>query len=159
MRLPIKFLIQDHSQIFYLIRHLQFSTKKSRIIKTPNLSVIRKQDHCCLVCVNRQIYLSTPVFDAVYGTLHVNTKRTYELAFLQQNHIISVALRLLMCIIEPTKLAVHHHILQQSRHYCGHRQFTNPDTDTASSDLNSNASTAKHGINTHFWHQLIQKLL
>jgi hypothetical protein len=60
MRLPIKLLIQDHSQILHLIRHLQFSTKKSRIIKTFNLSVIREQDHCCLVCVNRQTYLCTP---------------------------------------------------------------------------------------------------
>jgi hypothetical protein len=33
---------QDHSQIFHLIRHPQFSTKKSRI-KTPNFSVIREQ--------------------------------------------------------------------------------------------------------------------
>jgi hypothetical protein len=40
MRLPIKLFIQDHSQIFYLIRHPQFSTKESRIIKIPNLSVI-----------------------------------------------------------------------------------------------------------------------
>jgi hypothetical protein len=36
-------------------------------------------------------------------TMHAIKKRTHELAFLQQNHIISVALRLIMCIIEPMK--------------------------------------------------------
>jgi hypothetical protein len=61
MRLTIKLLIQDHSQIFLLIRHPQFSTKKSRIIKTPNLSVIREQDHCCL---DHTAYLRTCLFAA-----------------------------------------------------------------------------------------------
>jgi hypothetical protein len=38
-----------------MIRHPQFSTKKSRIIKTLNLSVVREQNHFCL---------AAPVLDA-----------------------------------------------------------------------------------------------
>jgi hypothetical protein len=82
----------------------QLNNKKFRIIRTPNLSVIREEDHCCLVCLNRLTYFSSPVLDAVKGTLHAITKRSYELAYFQQNHIISVALRLIMCIVEPNEV-------------------------------------------------------
>jgi hypothetical protein len=55
MRLSIKLLIQDHSQIFYLIYYTQLSLKKFRILRTPNLFGICEKDDCGFVCIYRQI--------------------------------------------------------------------------------------------------------
>jgi hypothetical protein len=69
---------------------------------------------------------------------------TYKLAFLQQNHIISVNLRLIMCIIEPTKSrAVHYHVPQQRGQYSFLWAFPIYEhTDTAPPDLNSNSNAS-----------------
>jgi hypothetical protein len=127
---------QDHSQIFHLNRHSQFRTKKSKIIKTSNLSVIREKDHCCLVSVNRQTYLSISLGHPTCD--HIEYLRTCLFAA-KPHHQLSPA---------PDNV-----------HYGAYRlppYFTtkgivllpvNEHPDTASPDLNSNASTAKHGIN------------
>jgi hypothetical protein len=91
--LPIKLLIQDHSQLFYLVYHPQLSSKKSKIIKTPSISVICEDDHCCLIYIYRHALKSlrpsiTIFHNTVSSDLNLNASTVKHLyARLNQPHV------------------------------------------------------------------------